>query len=91
MAYTTYIKDPDAVLDYLNDWTDWLPDGDTIVTSTWTAETGITIDSDTNTTTAAVVWLSGGTAGTKYLVTNHIVTAQGREDDWSILINCKEK
>lgn len=90
MAVASYTKDPDAVLDYELDWSEWL-DTDTIASSSWTADTGITIDSDTNTTTTATVWVSGGTVGERYEVTNHIVTTAGREDDRSIKIKCKEK
>ena len=28
-------KDPEAALDYLISWSDWLPSGDTISTSSW--------------------------------------------------------
>ena len=85
-----FLKDPDAVLDYQIDWSDWL-DSDTISTSAWTVPTGLTEDSDSNTTTTATVWLSGGTAGTSYSVINHIVTAAGREDDRTITIKCRER
>ena len=82
----TFHKDPDAVLDYQIDWSDWL-DTDTIADSTWTApDDGITMDSDEASTTATVVWLSGGTAGDIYTLTNHITTDGGREDDRSIQI-----
>lgn len=87
----TYVKDPSAILDYSINWSSWLVAGDTIVTSTWTAETGITIDDDSNTTTATTVWLSGGTAGESYDVTNHIVTDDGREDDRTITILVREQ
>lgn len=87
---TIFVKDPDAILDYQVNWSAWLS-GDTIQTSTWQAESGITIDSDSNTTTAATVWLSGGAAGNTYDVTNHIVTAAGREDDRTIQIKVQEK
>lgn len=87
----TYVKDPDAILDYSINWSSWLVTGDTIATSTWTAETGITVDSDSNTTTAATVWLSGGTLGESYDVTNHIVTDAGREDDRTITILVREQ
>lgn len=80
-------KDSDAVLDYAINWSAWL-DGDSIVASTWTCETGITIDSDDFDASSTLLWLSGGTAGESYLVTNHIVTAAGREDDRSIMIRC---
>lgn len=76
----TFLKDPNAVLDYVNDWSDWLGT-DTIVTSTWTPPTGITVDSHVSTDTSATVWLSGGTAGTTYSVVNRIVTAAGRTED----------
>lgn len=83
-------KDPDAVLDYKIDWTDWLS-GDTISASSWAAEAGITIDSDTNDTTSATVWLSGGTAGQVYEVTNHITTASGRADDRTLTFQVDER
>lgn len=86
----SFEKDPGARLDYTINWSDWL-DGDTISTSTWLAETGITVDSDTNTTTTTTVWLSGGTLGNAYDVTNRIVTAAGREDDRTIEVHIREK
>ena len=89
----TFTKDPDAILDYTVDWTDWLNDGtpDTIIASTWTAEAGITIDSDSNTLTTATVILSGGTLGEVYTVTNRIVTDQGLQDERSIFIRMRNK
>ena len=67
----TFVKDPDATLDYIIDWSEWL-DTDTISTSTWTVPTGLTNVSDSNTTTTATIWLSGGTAGQRYTVSNRI-------------------
>lgn len=87
---SVFTKDPDAVLDYTINWATWLGN-DTISTSAWTPDSGITVDSDTNTTTTATVWLSGGTVGTSYAVTNHIVTAAGREDDRTITVRVREK
>jgi hypothetical protein len=86
MSTPEFKKDPSAVLDYSIDWTPWLPSGDTIATSTWVAETGITIDSTANSTTKTTVWLSGGTAGTIYKVTNTITTAGGRTDERTLHI-----
>ena len=86
----TFYKDPNAVLDYQIDWETWL-DSDTISTSTWTVPTGITKDSDTNSTTTTTIWLSGGTAGTSYTLLNRVVTAGGRTDDRSITIIVREK
>ena len=44
MSLTTFLKDPEAVLDYTVDWGIWL-DTDTISTSNWTVPAGITKDS----------------------------------------------
>lgn len=90
MSPQAFIKDPDAVLDYSIDWSDWLDD-DTIATSTWEAEDDITVDSDSSTSTTTTIWLSGGTVGAKYRVTNHIVTAAGREDDRRITIRIRDR
>jgi len=85
MAMTTFLKDPDSTLDYTLDWSAWLQ-GDTITSSTWTVPAGLTQESAANTTTTATIWLSGGTAGKDYVVTNSIVTTAGRIEDRSIRI-----
>ena len=77
-----WVKDPDSVLDYTWDWETWL-DGDTISTVTWDVPTGITKDSDSKTTTTSTIWLSGGSAGSSYLIGCRVVTALGRTKDRS--------
>lgn len=93
MGFPRRIKDPDAVLDFPVDWSSWLPDGDTIESATVTAETGIVVDSFSvvNSGTAVVAWLSGGTTDERYVVTYHIVTVEGREDDRSITVVIRER
>lgn len=87
-----FTKDPQAVLDYSVDWTKWLDEvGDTIATSTWIVPTGLTKVTETNTTKLATVWLSGGTEGTNYTVTNRITTAAARTDDRSITLRVRER
>lgn len=90
MAFPKFVKDPQAVLDYEIDWSAWLGE-DTISASQWSAPDGITIDSDSFTDTTATVWLSGGTAGETYEVTNGISTDGGRDDDRTIIIQVKQK
>jgi len=87
----TFYKDPDAILDYQIDWSDWLASSETISTSTWTVASGITEDSDAKTDTTTKIWLSGGTANTKYKITNRIVTNQSRTDDRSFYVYVLEK
>lgn len=81
------LKDPDSVLDYQHDWSTWLGT-DTISTSTWIV-TGLTVDSDTNTSTDTTVWLSGGTSGQVVTITNRVVTAGGRTADAELVIRVK--
>ena len=90
MAFPKFTKDPQAVLDYEIDWSDWLG-ADTIASSSWTVPSGLTEEDSSDTTTAATVWLSGGTAGTNYDVTCEIVTDGGRTDDRTITIQVKQK
>lgn len=86
-----YTKDPQAVLDYKIDWTEWMPENDRIVASTFTSsDAELTVDDSLFTDFTATVWLSGGVAGERYTVTNHIVTEDGREDDRSLTIVCKQ-
>lgn len=77
MALNVPDKDPDEVLDYRIDWSGRL-DGDTISASTWVVPIGITQDSASNTTTSATIWLSGGTSGEQYTLTNRVTTNGGR-------------
>lgn len=83
----SFIKDPDASLDYSVDWSEWLATAsDSILTSTWTVPDGLTVVTQTNSGTLATVWLSGGTAGKAYSLTNHITTRGNRTDDRTIVI-----
>lgn len=87
----SFKKDPGAVLDYVVDWSAWLPDGDTIDTSTFTVEDGITKASEAASDTTATVWLSGGEANQSYAVVNRITTLGGRTDERTITILVRER
>lgn len=89
MGTNTFLKDPSDVLDFQLDYSVWL-NSDTISTSSWDAESGITVDSDTKTDTTTTVWLSGGAAGRRYIVTNTITTVGGRTKQQSINIVLQE-
>jgi hypothetical protein len=87
---TEFIKDPSARKDYQVDWSAFLG-SDTITASAWTLQTGITNYSTSNTTTIATIWLTGGTSGEEYLVTNQITTAGGRIEQKSFKIIVREQ
>lgn len=86
-----YYKDPDAIKDYGWDWGTNFLGSDTIAASSWFAGSGITIVTDSNDTTTTTVWLSGGTLGATYLITNRITTAGGRIDDRSFHVKITEQ
>jgi hypothetical protein len=90
-ADAVFTKDPSEVLDYRRDWSDWLTSGDTINASTWTIPEGITKDSDTKDGDSATVWLSGGTDGEEYTVTNKITTNGGRTGEYSFLVRVRQR
>lgn len=75
-----YSKHPDAKLDYTVNWADFLGETDTIESSTWDVPDGLTGSAAAFTDSAAVIWLEGGELGEEYVVSNSIVTAEGRED-----------
>lgn len=93
MALSWPFKDPDEVLDYFIDWTARLA-GDTISSSLWFIvddDLTLTIDSNSFTASGATVWLSGGTIGVTYEVTNRIMTAGARTMDQTVKLKIKGK
>lgn len=105
MAYPYKIHDPQAVLDYEWRWRaeGWLAEDDDIISASFTVATAdgadipdtdttpVEVDSFSNTTDNVTAWISGGTAGTNYLVVCHIVTSGGREDDRSLLLKVQQR
>ncbi len=99
---STFLKDPDAVLDYKFDWaaltngsgdSDWLGSGETISTFTLTVDSGLTRDSEgkTDTNTSITFWLSGGTAGVDYAVACKIVTSDSRTDERTMKFQVRQR
>ena len=86
-----YVKDPDAILDYVFDWGPWL-DGDEITSSSWNVQSPLTNESaDIPTISTTRIFLSGGVEGENYIVTNHITTQGGRIDERSMEIRVRQR
>lgn len=85
-------KDPESVMDYTIDYTNFLAAGDLIDTSTFTATSGITIDSNSKAANekSVTVILSGGTAGTTYTIKNTVVTDNGITAVKRFRVKCEE-
>ena len=87
----TILKDPDATLDYVWDWTAWLAEiADTISTITITQETGgPTTVSSSHVSGLVTAFISGGTLGATHQVICKIVTAGGRTEERSIYLKMR--
>jgi hypothetical protein len=86
-------KEPDDVLDYDIDLSEFLPSTDTISTVTPTsAPAGLTFGVTTinNTTKVVKQWISGGTDGDTYTVQIKITTSEGRTKHAHFKIRVKE-
>jgi len=88
-------KDPNAVLDYLFDWSAWLDahtPADTIASASVLA-TGCTLITSTveGSGTRVRAWISGGTVGQPAAATCRITTAGGRVDDRTLTFTIKDR
>lgn len=59
---------------------DWLESDETVSAFTITADTGLTVDSSSESDGLITAWLSGGTDGQKYEVSCEFETSKGRTD-----------
>lgn len=88
-------KDPDAVLDYIFNWTDWLAlTGDAIASYTVTVD-GVTKDSDSRTGAYIIAVVSGGSAlpGEVASITCSVTTnsSPARTDQRTIYLRIRER
>lgn len=95
-------KDPSDKKDYAIDWATLLAgEGETsLTTSTWSVSdpSGLTVEALAPyapyiSGTRTIVWVSGGTAGTVYALTNTVVTAGAipRTHQRTIIIPCVQR
>lgn len=90
MNRRVFEQDPGALLDYVVTWVLEAPD--TISASTWeVVPAGLTLSSEVHDAATATVWLTGGSDGADYLVTNRVTTAGGREAEQTFRVNVRAK
>lgn len=85
---------PGATLDVSWDWTDWLPAGDTLASHTVTVPAGVTKASDVRAGPVVTAWVTvpdGTLLGAQFSILCEIVTAQGRRDERSFMINIQQR
>ena len=77
-------KDPGATLQYSIDWSDWLPTGDTIATSTFVQESthtaNLTLSGVATANGVTSVVIAAGAAGNVYTIRNTVVTSANTTD-----------
>jgi hypothetical protein len=88
---TQFLHDPDATLDYRFDWSTWLSDDETIVSSTVTVPTGLTLASQSQEDGIVTGWISGGTLFKSYDVRCRITTSDGRTDDRTMSLIVRDR
>jgi hypothetical protein len=87
---TSFLKDPDAKLDYFVDWSRWLA-GDVIQSSVWAVDDGLTKSNESSSGTVTTVWVEGGEVDQEYELVNQIVTAGGRRNERTLTIRVIER
>ena len=78
-------KDPGATLAYSIDWSEWLPTGDSITTSTWVQESthtggNLTLSGPAVANNVATINIAAGREGEIYTVRNTITTNENLTD-----------
>jgi len=90
----TFEKDPDAVLDYYWDWTDWLSEGEAIDEATFESSSeDLVVDSYTIAGSKVLAVISGGTGGANPIITCRITTngTPPKTDDRSVRFEIRER
>lgn len=89
----TIVKDPDAILDYSQDWSAWLEDSDDALASVVVTPNGTmtVVGSPQIASGVVTARLEGGVAGSTESVTYHIVTVGGQEDERTLFFKIKER
>jgi hypothetical protein len=78
MLLASFVHGPNDALDYYVDWNPWLA-GDTIVDSAWVVTGVATIYDLAILGNLTQIWVKEATLDTLIDLTNHILTAEGRE------------
>jgi hypothetical protein len=73
--------DPDAVLDYAWDWSDWLREGEFVRSAITEQSADLTVSAAQHDGQRVFAWVEGGSNAETYPVSCRITTSQGRTDD----------
>lgn len=91
MAILFTVKDPQEILTYTLNWATEMGSDTISGTPVWTVPTGLTKQSQSNTTTTASITLSSGTEGARYQVLCHVVGSSGQEYERTLWVKAEHK
>lgn len=89
MSRLIYPKTAAELLDYGWDWSSWLG-VDTLLSSAWIVDAGITVSGQSNDESSTKLWLSGGDLAIRYRITNRVTTLAGRTAERSFWVRIVE-
>jgi hypothetical protein len=91
-------KDPSSQLTYSMDWSQWLPEGDTLASASYSLQVRandpaplVKVSQGTQSGTISYVELSGGQVGKLYTVTATITTVDGLTDRRSFRLKVENR
>jgi hypothetical protein len=89
MAKWTDVMYSGELLDWGFDWSDALPSGVSISTSTWTVSPDVVVAKQTSASNITSVWITDVTGGETYTLTNRVALSDNvRSYDQSIVVQC---
>lgn len=93
MRRHTLLPNGEDELDFGWSWDTWLPVGDTLAASTWNVPAGLSLISQGNDTINSSAFFKdqSGAVGTRYEVTNNVVSAGGRKTSRTFIIQIVAK
>ena len=87
----SFYKQPTERLDYDVDFTEWLPNGDAIIsTATSSSPAGLTIYVTDAATLIPKLWVSGGVDKKSYILSVTVETQQGRTKEVNFKVKVKD-
>lgn len=90
-GFQTAPKAPESKLDFVVDWSSWLSEGETISNTEVTVESGLTMETLTESNGKVSIWLSGGTLGERYKVKCKITTTENRVEIRTFIVEIVER
>ena len=92
MIYSKAVrKAPEAKTIISMDWSSIYTTAQTVASSSWTVDTGLTIDANAYSAATSTATVSGGTADRSYKLANQVTMSDGQIDKRTILVGVMDR